>query len=113
MPRCLSFALFVLSLFAASARAQIRNSAFPSQFDSVLVQDGQSEPTLPPVEVRPPDILNDTQSQNMFSGNAGGDIPWSSGAIYSDSQLVGPYNQPVWTTQRPWATTRVYVLPPG
>jgi hypothetical protein len=26
---------------------------------------------------------------------------------------VGPYNQPQWTTQRAFSTTRVYVRPPG
>src|SRR5436190_14166050 len=26
---------------------------------------------------------------------------------------VGPYNQPEWTTQRAFSTTRVYVRPPG
>jgi len=31
----------------------------------------------------------------------------------SDDDLVGPYNQPAWTTQRRFATTRAYVLPPG
>lgn len=44
-------------------------------------------------------------------GNPG--LSWSSGLIESDQQLVGPYAQPVWTTQRPFATTRAYVLPAG
>src|SRR5512135_243247 len=47
------------------------------------------------------------------SENPGGTIPWSSNAITTDSTRVGPYNQPVWTTQRPFAESRVYVLPPG
>ncbi|HEY5073734.1 MAG TPA: hypothetical protein VII34_03495 [Pyrinomonadaceae bacterium] len=29
------------------------------------------------------------------------------------SALVGPYNQPQWTTERAFSTTRVYVRPPG
>ncbi len=45
--------------------------------------------------------------------NADGSIGWDSGLITSDSELVGPYSQPQWTTQRPFTTTRVYVLPPG
>jgi hypothetical protein len=77
---------------------------------------GQPRPdsTLPEVLVQP-DVRTPTQA----FGNAqpyqfpGGGIPWRSNAIQSDRDLVGPYNQPVWTTQRPWATTRVYVLPPG
>lgn len=64
------------------------------------------EPTTPEVVVQPPPMY-----RSNSSGRNG--IPWDSGRIYSDSQLVGPYAQPVWTTQRPWATTRVYVLPPG
>jgi len=42
-----------------------------------------------------------------------GVIPWDSDRITSDSQRVGPYNQPEWTTQRPFPSTRVYVLPEG
>src|SRR5512135_138928 len=46
-------------------------------------------------------------------GTGRGTIPWSSNAITTDSTRVGPYNQPAWTTQRPFAASRVYVLPPG
>ena len=40
-------------------------------------------------------------------------IEWSSDAISTDDVRVGPYAQPAWTTQRPFAQSRVYVLPPG
>ena len=40
-------------------------------------------------------------------------IPWDSNAITSDSDRVGPYGQPAWTTQRPFSSVRTYVLPPG
>lgn len=46
-------------------------------------------------------------------GDRGQYIPWSSNAITSDSTRVGTYGQPAWTTQRPFPTTRVYVLPEG
>lgn len=77
----------------------------------------QDDPTLPPVIVRP----NMGSSQGNYNrggygsgfGRSRGTIPWSSGAIRTDDALVGPYNQPVWTTQRPFAASRVYVLPPG
>jgi hypothetical protein len=48
-----------------------------------------------------------------YGQDNGGSISWDSSAIQNDSQLVGPYNQPVWTTQRPFGTTRSYVLPAG
>ena len=48
-----------------------------------------------------------------YGGGNGGNIPWTSGAIPSDRTRVGSYNQPAWTTQRPFATTRAYVLPEG
>jgi hypothetical protein len=48
---------------------------------------------------------------NVFGGR--NLIPWSSDAIRSDTDRVGPYNQPAWTTQRPFPTVRTYVLPPG
>ncbi|MFO0912627.1 MAG: hypothetical protein U0795_06705 [Pirellulales bacterium] len=93
--------------------------------------EGGPETTLPPIEVRPeyePVVSEPGPTSGGGYGGAGQagagasgplnglfgtPISWGSGAIYSDSQLVGPYQQPVWTTQRPWATTRVYVLPPG
>lgn len=40
-------------------------------------------------------------------------IPWDSNLVTNDSQRVGPYGQPAWTTQRPFSTSRAYVLPPG
>ena len=47
-------------------------------------------------------------------GPYGGGMSWSQdGVITRDSDRVGPYNQPVWTTQRPFGASRVYVLPPG
>src|SRR5262249_32651343 len=42
-----------------------------------------------------------------------GYIPWSSNAITSDSTRVGPYNQPAWTTTRPFLASRAYVIPEG
>jgi len=32
---------------------------------------------------------------------------------FQDTEPVGPYKQPAWTTRRRFATTRAYVLPPG
>lgn len=63
------------------------------------------EPTLPEVVVRP--------NTQPYTGPTGGTISWSSDAITSFDTPVGPYQQPDWTTQRPFPTTRVYVLPPG
>ncbi|MEZ6072061.1 MAG: hypothetical protein R3C10_17840 [Pirellulales bacterium] len=78
-----------------------------------VVGFSQPEPppqTLPEIEVRRPPEESPFEVPRTPTG---GTIGWDSNAIYSDQQRVGPYNQPVWTTQRPWATTRVYVLPPG
>lgn len=104
------FAFGVMSIFLGSLRAQDDNPIVPVQLVDAAFQDEEPDGTLPPVEVRPPYDTTSNASPYTFPG---GGIPWSSGEIYSDQQLVGPYNQPVWTTQRPWATTRVYVLPPG
>lgn len=73
-------------------------------------------PTLPPVTVTPPaeaSTVFPDGSSSYFNYDARDGIPWSSNAIRNDAQLVGPYAQPVWTTQRPFAASRVYVLPPG
>lgn len=51
--------------------------------------------------------------QGSGSGGRQGSIPWSSSAITSDSTLVGPYNQPAWTTTRPFLASRAYVIPEG
>ncbi len=69
---------------------------------------GTPAPTLPEVVVRP-----DTQAPGNVGGNGDGSISWSSDAIGSFDTLVGPYQQPDWTTQRVFPTTRVYVLPAG
>ncbi len=53
----------------------------------------------------------DTSGSFDAYGNPG--LRWDSNLIRSDSTLVGPYAQPQWTTQRPFPTTRAYVLPPG
>lgn len=83
----------------------------------VLQKENADGQTLPPVNVYPPNQTNSSANplgnyQSPYQFPTGG-ISWNSDQIYSDQQLVGPYNQPQWTTQRPWATTRVYVLPPG
>src|SRR5262249_50670987 len=65
--------------------------------------------TLPPVEVEAPRVT----PMEPGLGPGQGTIPWSSGEITSDSMPVGPYGQPVWTTQRPFPTVRTYVLPAG
>ncbi len=105
---CLSVCL--LPALVCPLRAQDSGSAANVQLVNAIFQDDEQESALPPVEVRPPRSTGNYRSSNPFPG---GTVPWSSGAIDSDTQLVGPYDQPVWTTQRPWATTRVYVLPPG
>ena len=72
--------------------------------------------TLPPVVVRPDSVLDspyEYDGTGMYGSGTGGSIGWSSGAIRSDTTRVGSYNQPAWTTQRPFATTRTYVLPEG
>jgi hypothetical protein len=57
-----------------------------------------------------PESMSGTQVGPNYAAGA---IPWTSDAIRSDSTRVGPYDQPVWTTQRPFAATRAYVLPAG
>lgn len=77
--------------------------------------DENAEPTMPPVVVEPDEELEpDFYEPDYYSHpRNGGSIGWSSNAIQSDTARVGPYGQPQWTTQRPFATTRTYVLPSG
>ena len=103
--------------------------AYEEQFHQTALQP---EPTLPEVEVQPPfDDLPPVQNYQppsnvgAFADPFGGVnrmvpspfggvvIPWDSSYIRGYADRVGPYNQPSWTTQRPFATTRAYVLPPG
>lgn len=72
----------------------------------------QPDGTLPPVVVEP------QGSEPSYGGYRPGPypfgtIPWRSNEITSFQDRVGPYDQPQWTTQRPFATSRVYVLPAG
>ena len=101
--------------------------ALSGDYDVALQQSGQG---LPPVVVDPatlpkpgPDATGgqggfDPQQYSGVNSGAGainpdGTIPWSSNLITRDSDRVGSYNQPVWTTQRPFAASRTYVLPAG
>lgn len=95
-----------------------------------------AEAELPPVTVRPNQTYDEVlessptaaemNSQPMpYQGNSpntfrtenpfdnGYSIPWSANGALEDQTLVGSYRQPVWTTQRPFAASRVYVLPAG
>jgi hypothetical protein len=73
------------------------------------------EPTLPPVVVQPGEddnFVDDYSNQVFFGNGGGGSISWNAPAS-SFNQRVGSYGQPAWTTQRPFASTRAYVLPEG
>ena len=78
---------------------------------------GSQEPTLPPLYVRPETRPEQPEGfapgYGAVSGAGEQGISWNSGAITSDTMRVGPYGQPAWTTARPFATTRAYVLPAG
>jgi len=75
---------------------------------SQVLHAQEDDTTLPPVTVRPAPRV-----YQPYSPPYDGPIDWGSDVIQSDTDRVGPYGQPVWTTQRPFATSRVYVLPPG
>lgn len=82
--------------------------------DPVQAQDKDKDQKLPKVEVEAPRPTEPTippETPQPYDPSRG--ISWSSNAITSDSQLVGSYNQPVWTTQRPFTAVRTYVLPEG
>ena len=106
--------------FPSTAVAQLQPPVRPADDNRLSLQpppvqivEGEPDATLPPVRVRPSE--QPTAPRNVFSdyGNSNGTIPWNSNILRSDRDLVGPYRQPVWTTQRPFAGTRVYVLPAG
>lgn len=76
----------------------------------------QQVPVLPEVPVegaREMPIAPDFGPMDGEYGQPRGTISWGSNAIRSSSTPVGPYGQPAWTTQRPFGTSRAYVLPPG
>ena len=107
-----------LSMAAVCAVALLGSRPVLAQ-DEYLVNQERNQPTLPPVEVFPSqpsgqNYYNDgTDRGNYYGVFPYGTIPWYSDEIASDADLVGPYAQPAWTTQRPFATSRTYVLPPG
>ena len=78
---------------------------------------GGAQPTpLPPTTVegaRSGTGFGTAGSEFLPRGDGRGTIDWSSDAITSDSTPVGSYNQPAWTTQRPFTSVRAYVLPEG
>lgn len=102
---CLILAFYVLFLAAALPGAPAAAQDF----------DNGTEPTMPPVVVEPSDEPEPDyyEPQYYATPRSTGAISWDSNAIRSDTTRVGPYGQPEWTTQRPFATTRTYVLPPG
>jgi len=108
----LSVAVCCLTLLSATALAE--ESASLSDLEVALQQP---ESTLPPVVVEPtPQPEYQYYGPGSGSPNgpyAWGTIPWNSNEITSDRDLVGPYGQPPWTTQRPFSTARSYVLPAG
>jgi hypothetical protein len=75
---------------------------------------GQQPTPLPPVKVEdlPPVVVPADLSREQMNLRQGV-IDWNSDRIRSDADRVGTYNQPVWTTQRPFSTTRTYVIPEG
>lgn len=112
---------WILSWAAACSLAFLRvtaNAQTASLNDLEFTQQSQPQETLPPVIVEP-NVQPDYQPGPYYgSGSPSGPysygtIPWYSDEITSDRDLVGPYGQPQWTTQRPFSTARSYVLPAG
>ena len=103
-----------LVLLAVPGWAQ--QTASVSDLEAAL--QSQPEGTLPPVVVEPTpqptyDPVPYVGSGSPYGPYPYGTIPWNSNEITSDRDLVGPYGQPQWTTQRPFSTARSYVLPAG
>ena len=113
MSRFFVLSLVVVVLFVTIGQAESDVLRFIQKTET------QPEGTLPPVEVRPRvetdagmyDPGEDYSGRFDSYGNPA--LSWRSNAIQSDTDLVGPYSQPAWTTQRPFAASRVYVLPAG
>ncbi|MBY0522977.1 MAG: hypothetical protein K2R98_06245 [Gemmataceae bacterium] len=98
--RRLCFALALSGLAVTSQPANAQKKELPEvPVEAPRVPQPAVAPELPPEQPQQPDPLRG--------------ISWSSDAIRSDTDRVGPWNQPVWTTQRPFTTTRTYVLPDG
>lgn len=97
-PFLVLLALAGLYVAADTARAQEKDQKLPKV--EVEAPRPAAEPELPP------------EQPQQFDSNRGY-TSWSSNAVTSFGQLVGPYNQPAWTTQRPFTAVRSYVLPEG
>jgi hypothetical protein len=93
----------LLRRFAACACLLLGGTAFAQQ-------PGGERPRLPTTEVEGSRTITSGPESTFGSGAFPGD---GRGAIMSDTQPVGSYNQPAWTTQRPFPTTRAYVIPEG
>lgn len=70
----------------------------------------RAQQPLPEVDVTAP---RPAAAPEQPQQQPGAPIPWSSDQIQNDGDRVGTYNQPVWTTQRPFTAVRTYVLPEG
>lgn len=68
------------------------------------------QPTLPKETITAPPVVVPPATEQPTT--PGAPISWSAEKP-SDTTLVGSYNQPQWTTQRPFTTTRAYVIPEG
>ncbi|MBY0588521.1 hypothetical protein K2X85_15200 [bacterium] len=93
----------------------------PSTLPEVIVEGQPPQPAesapAPASDAEPitPQFFSNAPApgERKFGMTVPGSIPWGSGVITRDSQRVGSYGQPAWTTQRPFATSRTYVLPAG
>ena len=52
-------------------------------------------------------------SQAQEAEAAGVEVTGTAPDVLRQDMPVGPYNQPEWTTERAFGTSRVYVRPPG
>src|SRR5439155_23246830 len=75
-----------------------------------------AQPTLPEVEVEAPRVPATAPQvipPGTFTPTFNPPSTPSAGEATTDRTLVGSYQQPAWTTDRPFASTRSYVLPAG
>ena len=97
--------VFQTAIIGAALLTAIAGGASGQDSTPTAPQTAPPEATYPEVVVQP--------TEQLPQGQGGGGISWFSDAIRSDSTRVGSYDQPAWTTQRLFTTSRAYVLPAG
>lgn len=104
--------VFVLAVLGATTPAAMGEAAFTLHTQQSSNKILLAQIANPAAKARERDIETETEQQPLEELPP---VTVEAEALpgLAEEALVGPYNQPRWTIQRPFSTTRVYVQPPG